>query len=98
MSQVKNDYPDYPVFKGLQKPLEFLGLRGRYIVWAACTVGGGLLSFLIGYVVFGFLIALVLLTIILSLGGVAIFVKQHKGLHSKKSPKGIYIFCRSQHY
>ena len=89
MSQVKNDYPDYPVFKGLQKPLEFLGLRGRYIVWAACTVGGGLLSFLIGYVVFGFLIALVLLTI---------FVKQHKGLHSKKSPKGIYIFCRSRHY
>ena len=71
MSQVKNDYPDYPVFKGLQKPLEFLGLRGRYIVWAACTVGGGLLSFLIGYVVFGFLIALVLLTIIFSVGGVA---------------------------
>ena len=23
MSQVKNDYPDYPVFKGLLKPLEY---------------------------------------------------------------------------
>ena len=98
MSTVKNDYPVYPVFKGLQKPLEFLGLRGRYIVWAACTAGGGLLSFLIGYVVFGFLVALGLLTIILSVGGAAIFVKQHKGLHSKKSPKGIYIFSRTRHY
>lgn len=98
MSTVKSDYPVYPVFKGLQKPLEFLGLRGRYITWAACTVGGGLLSFLIGYAVFGFLIALFLLTAILSVGGVSIFVKQHKGLHSKKCPKGIYIFSHSRHY
>lgn len=98
MSAVWSDHPDYPVFKGLQKPLEFLGLRGRYIVWAAVTVGGGLLSFLIGYVIFGFLVALALLTIFLSIGGVSIFVKQHKGLHSKKSPKGTYIFSYSRHY
>ena len=24
-------YPDYPLFKGLQRPLEFMGLQGRYI-------------------------------------------------------------------
>ena len=60
MAEERVDYPDYPVFKGLQKPLEFLGLRGRYIYWAAATVGGGLLSFLIGYIVFGFLVGLVL--------------------------------------
>ena len=52
----------YKVYKGLQKPLEYLGLRGRYIYWAAATVGGGLLSFLIGYIVFGFLVGLVLIT------------------------------------
>ncbi len=98
METVKNDYPDYPVFKGLQKPLEFLGLRGRYIVWAAITVGSGLLSFLIGYMLFGFVISLSLLTVILSVGGVTIFVKQHKGLHTKKSPKGIYIFSHSRQY
>lgn len=28
-------YPDYPLFKGLQKPLEFMGIQGRYIYWAA---------------------------------------------------------------
>lgn len=98
MATVKSDYPDYQVFKGLQKPLEFLGLRGRYIVWAAVTVGGGLLSFLFGYVIFGFLISLALMTVILSVGGVLIFVKQHKGLHTKKVSKGIYIFFHSRNY
>ena len=24
-------YADFPVFKGLQKPLEFMGFQGRYI-------------------------------------------------------------------
>ena len=33
-------YPDYPLFKGLQKPLEFMGIQGRYIYWAAATAGG----------------------------------------------------------
>lgn len=28
-------YPDYPLFKGLQRPLEFMGIQGRYIYWAA---------------------------------------------------------------
>lgn len=91
MAEERDDYPDYPVFKGLQKPLEFLGLRGRYIYWAAATVGGGLLSFLIGYIVFGFLVGLVLITSILGFGGAMTFIKQHKGLHSKKSPTGIFI-------
>lgn len=30
-------YADFPVFKGLQKPLEFMGFQGRYIYWAAGT-------------------------------------------------------------
>ena len=27
----------YPVFKGLQKPLEFMGIRGKFIYYAAGT-------------------------------------------------------------
>lgn len=84
-NESQEQYPDYPVFKGLQKPLEFMGLRGRYIYWAAGTVGGGILSFLIGYVAFGFLVGLVLITSIVGFGGAMIFIKQHKGLHSKHS-------------
>ena len=39
---------DYPVFKGLQKPLEFMGIRGRFLTYAAGAIG---LSF-VGFIVF----------------------------------------------
>lgn len=90
-NDIQENYPDYPVFKGLQRPLEFFGLRGRYIYWAAGTIGGGLLCFLIGYVVFSFLVGLILVAAILGFGGAMIFLRQHKGLHTKKAPTGIFI-------
>lgn len=31
---------DYTVFKGLQKPLEFMGFRGRFLYIAAASFGG----------------------------------------------------------
>lgn len=40
MADTKQErFPDYPIFKGLQRPLEFFGLQGRYIYWAAATAG-----------------------------------------------------------
>ena len=99
MSNIDQErFLDYPVFKGLQKPLEFMGLKGRYIYWAAGAVGGGLLSFLVDYIIFGFFVGLILLTVFLGVGGGMIFMKQHKGLHSKKTPKGIFIYARSKSY
>ena len=52
---VKTDYQDYPVFRGLQRPLEMMGLQGRYIYWAAGTAGGAVCGFIIGYLIAGFL-------------------------------------------
>ena len=52
MAEERGDYPDYPVFKGLQKPLEFMGIQGRYITWAACAVGGAIIGFIIVYCMF----------------------------------------------
>ena len=92
-SDNQGQYPDYPVFKGLQKPLEFLGLQGRYIYWAAGAVGGGILGFLIFYMWIGFIVGLVYLTIVIGFGGAMIFIKQHKGLHSKHSPVGVFILA-----
>ena len=97
-SDNKGQYPDYPVFKGLQKPLEFLGLQGRYIYWAAGAVGGGILGFLIFYMWIGFIVGLVYLTIVIGFGGAMIFIKQHKGLHSKKHSKGVYVLAHLQQY
>ena len=49
----ENQYVSYPMFKGLQKPLEFMGFQGRYITWAACAIGGAILGFIIAYCIFG---------------------------------------------
>lgn len=51
------EHLDYQVFKGLQRPLEFLGFQGRYIYWAAGTAGGAIVAFIIGYVAIGFVAA-----------------------------------------
>lgn len=96
MSDTKH-YQDYPVFKGLQRPLEFLGFQGRYIVWAALTAGGAIILFIIGYISFGFVVALVASTVTLAVGGVSIVIKQRKGLHTKSNEKGIFIFSHLRH-
>ena len=90
-----NNYPEFPVFKGLQRPLEFMGLRGRYIYWAGATAGGGILSFIIVYSIIGFITALIVLTVILGIGIFMIIIKQMKGLHTKKTDKGLFIYKRN---
>ena len=97
MGSVSESHYDYPVFKGLQRPLEFMGLQGRYIYWAAGTAGGAILGFIIGYIAVGFLLGLTITTVALGVGGVLIFVKQRQGLHSKHVDKGIFIYLRSHH-
>ena len=82
------DYVSYPMFKGLQRPLEFMGVQGRYIYWAAGTAGGGVIGF-----IFGFLVGLAVLVAILAVGASLIFVKQRMGLHTKKMDKGIFIYA-----
>ena len=87
----KSDNVEYPVFKGLQRPLECMGLQGRYITWAAITIGVTLVVFIGAFLVSGFVVALILLTICLGVGGVMIFVKQRMGLYSKKTDRGLFI-------
>ena len=53
------NYGGYPVFKGLQMPLEFMGIRGRFIVIAAATFGVAFLGFILFYVLFGTVPALI---------------------------------------
>lgn len=95
MSDINQSYPEYPFFKGLQRPLEFMGLQGRYIWWAAGIVAGGLFGFILCYVSFGFLVALGFLTVILGLGGALVFIKQRRGLYSKHCDKGVFVFFHS---
>ena len=97
MAEAKQErFPDYPIFKGLQRPLEFFGLQGRYIYWAAATAGGAVAGFILGYCIFGFVAGLVLLVLAVAVGGVLIVMKQRKGLHSKKSDNGIFSYAYSK--
>ena len=83
------------MFKGLQKPLEFMGFQGRYITWAAATVGGGILSFIIVYCILGFVAGLTIIEVTLCTGAALIIFKQRKGLHTKKEEHGVFIYANA---
>lgn len=85
----------HPVFTGLQRPMEFWGFQGRYIYWAAGTAGGAIFGVLIGMIISGLLWGLAIGGVILAVGGTIVFVKQKKGLHSKKDETGIFIYTHS---
>ena len=87
---------EYPMFKGLQRPLEFMGIQGRYIYWAAGTIGGAIVGFIVAYCLSGFLAGLIVLVAALGCGAALILLKQRKGLHSKKNDKGVFVYARSK--
>ena len=93
MAQTNETEAEYPIFKGLQRPLEFMGLQGRYITWAAITAAVGILGFMIMYAIAGFIVGLVFAVVSISSGIAFIMVKQRKGLHTKKSDKGIFVYA-----
>lgn len=90
---MEDRYPSFPLFKGLQRPLEFMGLQGRYIYWAAGTIGGAILGFILVYMLISFVAGLIVLVSTLFSGAAIILLRQRKGLHTKKEDKGIYIFA-----
>lgn len=96
MKSKETRYPDYPVFKGLQRPLELMGIQGRYIYWAAGTAGGAIVGFIAAYCLLGFVAGLIALTAILSVGISLIIVKQRQGLHSKRIDKGVFVYASSK--
>lgn len=84
------------MFKGLQRPLEFMGIQGRYIYWAAVTIGIAIVGFIIAYCVAGFVLALIVLYVTVTSGVGLILFKQCKGLHSKRQERGVFIYAYSK--
>lgn len=82
----------FPVFKGLQKPLEFMGIRGRFIILAAVAIGVSFIGFLLFNYLFGKLVGFITLVVLALSGLITIYVKQKEGLHAKKKFKGIIIY------
>ena len=91
----------YPVFKGLQKPLEFMGIRGRFLTLAAAAIGVSFVSFIAlssaasdvyKRQVLGKLAGFIAMLVTAVVGLAVIYVKQRGGLHNKKRSKGIYVY------
>lgn len=82
----------YHVFKGLQRPLEFLGIRGRFLIIAGATAGGSFLVFMIGSLIFTRLIGFIAMLVTFVSGIISIYIKQKQGLHSKKRENTIFVY------
>lgn len=92
MEEDKNGQDGFPVFKGLQKPLEFMGIRGRFLTLAAVAIGVSFVGFIVFSIALGKLAGFVAMLVMAATGLATIFVKQRGGLHNKKRAKGIYVY------
>lgn len=81
-----------PIFKGIQKPLEFMGIRGRFLMFAAATIGISFLSFILSSIIIGKLGGFVVMIVTIGIGLAVIYIKQKQGLHNKRIHKGIFIY------
>ncbi len=86
------DNGGYPVFKGLQKPLEFMGIRGRFLTLAAAAIGVSFVGFIVFSIALGKLAGFVAMLVMAAAGLMTIYVKQRGGLHNKKRDRGIFIY------
>lgn len=92
----ENEYPEYPVFMGLQRPLECMGIQGRYIFWTGGVAGCAIIGFIAAYCLIGFIAGLIMLVVSVGGGTSLIILKQKRGLHSKKIDKGVFVYAYSK--
>ncbi|MBS9767647.1 MAG: DUF4133 domain-containing protein [Flavobacteriaceae bacterium] len=84
----KNRDTEYEVYKGLQKPLVFKGVKGKFIYWMAGGVLGTFMATVLGNLLFGIGGATVIFAIGLAITFGSIYHFQKKGLYSKDNTKG----------
>ena len=64
MEEDKNSQDGFPVFKGLQKPLEFMGIRGRFLTLAAVAIGVSFVGFIVFSIALGKLAGFIAMLVI----------------------------------
>ena len=87
-----SNYVGSPVFKGLQRPLEFMGIRGRFLTFAAMAIGFSFVGFIVFSIAMGKLAGFMAMIIMAITGLLTIYVKQRGGLHNKKRYKGVFVY------
>ena len=74
-----SNYVGSPVFKGLQRPLEFMGIRGRFLTFAAMAIGFSFVGFIVFSIAMGKLAGFMAMIIMAITGLLTIYVKQRGG-------------------
>ena len=82
----------YPVFKGLQKPLEFMGIRGRFLTLAAAAIGVSFVGFIGFSIALGKVAGFIAMMVMALVGLITIYIKQRGGLHNKRKDKGVFVY------
>ena len=82
----------YPVFKGLQKPLEFMGIRGRFLTLAAAAIGVSFVGFIGFSIALGKIAGFIAMMVMALVGLITIYIKQRGGLHNKRKDKGVFVY------
>lgn len=86
------EYQIYPIFTSLQRPYEFMGLKGRYIFWVAGSVLAAIVMFFLLYTTIGVMYGVIAFLLIVGVSIGLTFIRQKKGLHTKKEFSGIFIY------
>lgn len=82
----------FEVFRGLQRPLEFMGIKGRFLIFFAVAIGGSFLLFLMAAALFSKVVGFLVMLGFAALSTITIFIKQKQGLHSKKRENTVFIY------
>ena len=82
----------FPIYKGIQKPLEFMGIRGRFLTFAAIAIGVSFLGFILFSIILGKLAGFIAMIVLALVGLATIYIRQRNGLHAKHHDKGICIY------
>ena len=82
----------YPIFKGLQRPVEFMGIKGRFLMYAAGAIGASFVGFIVFSIIMGKLAGFIAMIVLALVGLITIYVKQRSGLHAKRHDKGIFVY------
>lgn len=73
-------------------PIEFMGIRGRFLLIAAMCAAGGFIGYMAMALVLGQLAGFITMAAIILSGLITIYIKQRKGLHSKRIDKEIVVY------
>ena len=92
---INNNDKTYSVYKGLQRPIQFKGLKGNYIYFAFGIAICSLFVMMIASTMFNFMTGAISMAVFLFGGIIGMALYQRKyGLYQKNVKRGVYIIYK----